>query len=126
MGSFRNWLEEVYDETRIHTNPSKGQLIASLHKSKSKELRYLHNSKTDDVHVADAYHHMHTDIAHHTGEKGFRRDFEGEPVAYKSGHFHAGAIDRYNIELIKTHPGGLKGYIKDRHKGDTDIHDWKE
>jgi len=124
MISFIQWLNEAFDTHKIHTNPSKAQVAAQLHHSDNKELRYLHNNKTGDTHVGDASHYTHPDIAHHTGEKDFVRDWEGEVHSYTSDHFHAGFIDHDNIDKIKAHPRGLKGYIQDHHKHGHNMRTW--
>jgi hypothetical protein len=103
-------------------------VAARLKHSSQKELRYVHNTKTGKVHVGDAAHHNHSDIADHMGEHEFTREFPGEPTHYNLKHFHAGFISHHNIDKIKAHPKGLKGHIEDIHKGlpDANSSDWDD
>jgi hypothetical protein len=117
---FKCWLAEAFDPKKIHTNPSKATIEAKLKHSPHKELRYVHNTKTGDTHVGDAGHHTHEDVARETGEHEFTQhkkiEHEGGAIAYSRGHYHAGIVDDQNLDDIKRHSKGLKGYIQDLHK----------
>ena len=114
MKSFIEYLGEALRD-RVVTNPSTASVLGHLRSSAHGELRYVHNTKTGDTHVADAGSHSHTEMADHAGEHGFKRDFEGEPTHYNTGHFHAGMIYPEHANHIKGH--GLKNWIKSRHHG---------
>jgi hypothetical protein len=138
MMGFMKWLAEAFeliealemDRERVETNPSKRQVKVMLHHSVYGQLRYLQNAHTGDTHIGDAGVHSHVELAKRTGERvgkeHFDRSWHGEPDHYTSNHFHAGHIEDHHIDKIKAHSGGLKGWIKDRHKDMPNAATWKD
>lgn len=124
MINFKRFVIEAYDATKILTNPSKTQTNTALKHSNYNTLRYVHNTQTNQTHVSDGEHHDHLGIAQHAGETEFTgKHVIGDHDAYNSDHFHAGIIDKNNINDVQKHPKGLKGYIHDVHQK---LHDYAQ